>query len=151
MSLTKVQQEMIAPVPSNYALSSSSGSFSHSGDTNYTDVTNLSDSITTTGRLVKLELVADGSAPASIETSRSSAGSNSTLAFLRNGSIIAEQDLTISLAGSVTASDLAIPPGSCHHTDVIGAGNYTYSVQVKSSNSSTTVFVSNCKLMIRET
>lgn len=120
-------------------ISSSSGTFSYRG-VSYTDVTNLSVTITTEGRPVYLSLVADGSSSPGIL--QYTIDQYAFIAFARDGSRISIQRLD----GLKT-----VPPSCVSHVDTPSAGTYTYKVQVSNF---TAVFgdmkVERCKLIAVE-
>lgn len=130
------------------ALSSSCGAFT-SNATVYTDVTNLSISIVTTGRPVRIELTADGSNGgisadnAFIGNTTTSTGATFWLAFLRGGSIIAQ------MATSNNSQGSTLPPGSFSYMDYPAAGTYTYKVQCRATTA-TNWAVNKIKLLVYE-
>lgn len=132
------------------AISSSSGSFSTTS-ASFVDVTNLSVTITTTGRPIRLELIADSStSAASVQSVDASATStNSSFRFLRGTTSIAVHAIQISFSSvpSSTIIDL-IPSSIINHVDFIAAGTYTYKLQVNSTSASCRVF--NSKLVAYE-
>jgi hypothetical protein len=121
--------------------SSSSGSFSTTS-TSFTDVTNLSVSITTTGRPVIVAVVANpGSSNCNIQKSTAgTAGAN--FKILRDASTITDFRL-------LGADQCSIPPSSLSTIDAPAAGTYTYKVQAK-ADSSATASVVNCVLIAYE-
>jgi hypothetical protein len=139
--------------PTNYALSSSSGS-ANTTSSSLADVTNLSVTITTKGRPVVVKVVPDGSG-----TGGSSArfGVNASAsapavepygnwALLENGSVIAETQFRV----QVNSTFCTTPPSLEAFRDV-PAGTYTYKVQhrVLSANGSS-VITGACKLLAYE-
>jgi len=114
------------------AISASSGTFSTTS-TSFTPVTNLSVTITTTGRPVRIFLQSDGSAgnPTRVIVANTSTDPVSGFFLLYRGSTaIAEENMEIS-AGSPTAGQaLTIPASSIQFLDTPAAGTYTYSLQV---------------------
>ena len=115
-------------------ISSSCGSF-FTTSTTYTPVTNLSVSITTTGRPVVLMLMSDGSSNISSVGCGTSGGGSSIIyfAFYRGASQISQ-----SLVGVTLAADTSIyePPSSVQFIDTPTAGTYTYSLKVLTSATS---------------
>lgn len=118
------------------AVSASSASFSAAGAT-FTDVTNLSVTITTLGRPVKLSLQSDGLG----SVSRLTTDGESTLQFVRGST-----SLNQLYAGN---SNFSPPSSSFQHTDLVAAGTYTYKVQVKQA-AGTAVSVLNTVLIAHE-
>lgn len=128
-------------------ISNSSGSFSTSSVA-YTDVTNLSVTITTTGRPVLLMLQSEGSAGGRIGMDRGSDNASADVAFLRDGAIIASTRL-ITVATGASAVELKVPASSFSYVDVVAAGTYTYKVQVRIS-AAALVYVELVKLVAFE-
>ena len=134
------------------AISSSSGTFSSSSAT-YVDVTNLSVTITTSGRPVKLGLIsATTTGNASVARSNinvfvSGGSLRAAFKFVRDSTDIAVNDEQSDGTGT---AGLSIPSGSISHIDAVAAGTYTYKLQVCVSNASGTVEVRNCKLIAYE-
>lgn len=105
-------------------ISSSCGSF-HVTSAGLADVTNLTVTITTTGRPVMLMIMADQSGTDSYFQLQSTTGSNQgtmSLAILRGASIIMDNVIL------VDGGEMKIPP-SIIYLDPVGAGTYTYKVQ----------------------
>lgn len=131
-------------------LSSSSGNYTLTS-TSETDVTNLSVSITTTGRPVMMMLIPDGSFTGDSYIGASNgAGIAGTyyglFYFERDGSNIALVDF----GGTIPASALVrCPPSALAYMDTPAAGTYTYKVAVKGTTG-TTVYVQYCKLLVYE-
>lgn len=147
-----VTQDLLAPRATGttvgvggVAISGSSGAYSN-GSPTPVDVTNLSVTITTTGRPVAIILTADGSgSQANIGSSR---GTNNTIGFfniVRGASTISSSIIqSVIPAGSV---QIYSPPGSVAFTDVVGAGTYTYKLQAYALG---TVFIQFCQLVVYE-
>jgi hypothetical protein len=131
-------------------LSSSSGSFTNNTATvgSPADVTNLSVTITTTGRPVMLMLVADADTSnfAAISMTKSAGTNGAFITFLRGSTVIS--------INAINAFDAAVfyPPSAYQYVDVTGAGTYTYKVQVALSGtgSSETINVTHVKLLAFE-
>jgi hypothetical protein len=107
-------------------LSSSCGTFNTSSSS-LTDVTNLSVSITTTGRPVYLALVSDGSGNGCYLGSQeaSNAINVGEIAFLRGATEVARA------ACSYAPSFGRVMQGPPFHIDAAAAGTYTYKVQAR--------------------
>jgi hypothetical protein len=131
-------------------VSSSSAAFSTSS-TSYTDVTNLTVTITTTGRPVFLSLVSGdaGTSPAYIGGSTTGVAGvvDLFIKFLRDATTISEIQCrapTNSLIG------VGFPCGGFTHIDVPSSGTYTYKVQTKAQSPSVDVTVQRVKLIAYE-
>lgn len=114
-------------------------------------VTNLTVTITTTGKPINVYLQSfDGTGGGGVRISDSAnpggaAGIN--LSFLRNGVVVNSSNLLIG-AGGATAIQLGVPASSFSFTDIgLAPGTYTYTVQVQTV---LTVIVNNVKLVAYE-
>lgn len=118
------------------AISTSSGGFSTSSSS-LVDVTNLSVSITTTGRPVMVCLVAEGT-------------SFSFIFVTATGYIALIRDVTqiAGMAIGSSSSAVTIPPVGALTVDPVAAGTYTYKIQAKVSSG--TILVTGCKLIAYE-
>lgn len=132
-------------------LSDSSTNFT-SGSSSATDITNLSVSITTTGRPVFMGLVSDGSGNVSNLLITPTAGTTvvrSFYTFVRSGTTIAENEVGRVDNSSGSAQSIRVPVSSLSHIDVVAAGTYTYKVQVRCA-ADTGVGVNYAKLIVFE-
>lgn len=109
-------------------LSSSSGSFS-TASASYVDITNLTVTITTSGRPVQLALISDGS-DGTIKVAGNSAVLSSSSKLLRASSDIAFFPVSVTFPSASISNLFIVPVSSFSFTDVIGAGTYTYKMQV---------------------
>lgn len=136
------------PGVANYQISTSSGSFTTTS-TSFTAVTNLSVTITTTGRPVIIQLIPDGntSTGSYVRYDFGSGTNPGAMQFLRDASAINQFEV-----GMQTASVLTyLSPSSYMFFEVPGAGTYTYTVQVRvTSGGSGTFDVVNAKLLAYE-
>lgn len=121
-------------------LSSSSASFS-TGSTALTAVTNLTVTITTTGRPVWIGLIPDATTNAASVIQVNGSFGGGSLAFFRGTTDVA-------LIGLGAASSTSESASSFNTVDIVGAGTYTYTVKVNNLNGTT--FVSNAKLIAFE-
>lgn len=130
----KVADGAITPVKKSalgQQISASSGTFSTSS-ASFVDVTNLSVSITTTGRPVFIGLVADGDTTLlsylSVENGIGGTG-QANFQYLRGSTVIA----ITALQGPFVNSSIAtlIPVSSFSIIDTPAAGTYTYKMQAK--------------------
>lgn len=126
----------------NYQESTSCGSFS-STSASYVDITNLSVSITTTGKRVSIELMADGDT-----TNRAIfgvAGGDSLFFQIYRDSTV------ICTTGAIAPSGASVnlPVSSVTFKEKPAAGTYTYKIQGKTSSGSLWS-VSRAKLIVYE-
>lgn len=113
-------------------VSGSSGTF-NTTSTTPSDVTNLSVSITTTGRPVFIGMISDGSGSDSgLEADRTGLAAGVKILFLRGSTEIA-RNYTQWAVPSSGAYDFSWP-GTIFHIDVPAAGTYTYKVQAAQMN-----------------
>lgn len=128
-------------------ISSSSSSFSTSS-TSYVDVTNLSVSITTTGRPVMIALVPDSIDAARVAISAATGTADGQIAFDRGGTNISVFNINaVDAAGST--SQISIPASACKYVDTPSSGTYTYKCRAK-LDTGDFVLVYNCKLIAYE-
>jgi hypothetical protein len=124
-------------------ISSSSGAFDNNSGS-YADVTNLSVSITTTGRPVFLCLIPDGSTnPADIDTS-TAGGAQLTLRYMRGSTDIAYFSPINNTAGTPYSG------ASLVFIDPVAAGTYTYKLQNKGATAGDSCRVRYMKLVAFE-
>ena len=130
---------------------SSSSSFSTSS-TSYVDVTNLSVTITTTGRPVELRLVQDGLGVGGLSiASGTTISATATFKILRDSTDLCFH--LFSFNGGTTGANtftLQYPVSAINHLDVVAAGTYTYKVQMKMASASTTGTLNEAKLVAYE-
>lgn len=129
--------------------STSSGTFS-TASTSLVDVTNLSVSITTTGRPVFIGLISDGvgSTGYVVSDTTSGTGTSSNFCILRGAAVISTH--SVGLNGAAATRHAAfVPPGGVWTIDVPAAGTYTYKVQAKCI-SADTAGAFYCKLIAYE-
>lgn len=131
------------------ALSASSGNFSTTSST-LVDVTNLSVTITTVGRPVRLELVQDGSGNISTVDIGANGNCQGRFAFVRDATTLTLDAKFAITATGYTFSQISFPPSVISYTDVVAAGTYTYKLQARDLSGISTVSVKLCKLMAYE-
>lgn len=112
-------------------MSASSGSFSTSSTT-ATSVTNLSVTLTTTGRPVKIECVSDASGTIQLTQFSNNSSAQKTRAQIFRGSS------SLGVFDSIPAQTL--PTTVVQTLDPVVAGTYTYSIKIQSINSGTSNF-----------
>jgi hypothetical protein len=129
------------------AISASSGAYA-SAATSVTAVTNLSVTITTSGRPVFVGLVADGDTSQSnaARLGTSGSGTFSGYAIIKRDSTIISYNV---LPSNSTTSPL-LPPSMLNAVDAVAAGTYTYTVSTISQNAALSVLVEYCKLVAYE-
>lgn len=133
--------------------SSDSGSFTDTSGTDV-DVTNLTVSITTTGRPVFVGIIGNnnvgGSYVSAIATNAFPVPHPSALIkFVRGASVITTHLLEAIISGAAGANlSVTVPPTSFFHIEVPSAGTYTYKVQANSGSGS--IFVNECNLIAYE-
>lgn len=132
------------------AISNNCGTFTTTSST-FVDVTNLSVTITTTGRPVMIQLVSVGSSSGSqVSLIKNTAGAGNGAAgiqILRGTTGIA----LLSLAGYVDNAIITRLPGSAfYHLDRPAAGTYTYKIQTNRSGANQTTAVTETRLVAYE-
>lgn len=147
LSVTREKQEAVGQ-----QLSATSGNFTTSS-TSFVDVTNLSVTITTSGRPVVLILVSDGvssSNLAAVGISGTTAANDvaASIAFVRDATLVSFQVFQARATGS--GQNFWTPASGFSHTDVVGAGTYTYKVQVQRNAFNGNATVNYCKLLAYE-
>jgi hypothetical protein len=130
-------------------VSASCGGFSTTSGS-YVDVTNLSVTITTTGRPVLVKIQNDSANYGAI-TARSASPSylaDVWIRILRDSVVISEQYIGVSI-NPAHAQDYIHAAADFTHVDVVVAGTYVYKVQIRKA-SSDYVALTNAKLMAFE-
>lgn len=130
-------------------VSSSSGSFSTSAST-FTDVTNLSVTLTTTGRPVFVTAysvdTAGGASAGVIKCNTSLNNPVSCFAAITvDGSVASSNNFNLNTDGNGAGMTLSYPCSAISYFDLPSAGSHTYKMQVKGTSTSVTVI--NCKLV----
>lgn len=139
-----------------HQISSSSGSFTAAAAVVPTDVTNLSVSITTTGRPIFLGLMADTSTGLTGEVGAQvtalatyDTATSVVITMVRASTTIYSQRALVTVNGS-NLNIVTCPAGAFWVIDVPAAGTYTYKVQVNTGSVAHTAFVTNCKFIAYE-
>lgn len=127
-------------------LSSSSGGFTTTS-TSFVDVTNLSVTITTTGRPVMLMVL--GGTGSSLSVAKNGTPASCTFQILRDAVVVGQGNLSITATGATVVSH-DVPTGGLNTVDVVAAGTYVYKVQAKAVTATTTVGVGAAKLLAYE-
>lgn len=135
------------------AVSNGCGAFV-TANTTATDVTNLSVTITTSGRPVRLELITeDDSNESNVVINRTSSNlPRGYMWFVRGSSVIGRHELALNVDTSATENLIAIgwPPSAFAQIDFPSAGTYTYKIMVYNQNASSQFVVNYCKLVAYE-
>lgn len=129
---------------SNHVISSSSGSFTTTS-TSAVDVTNLSVTITSSGRPVCIAL-----SGGTLSSSSTSTTPVSYIEVVRGGSVLDTTRLQYNVSSAFSTAAIIIPASSLSYFDVQAAGTYTYKIRVYSFTSGTTTNVDNAKLVAYE-
>lgn len=132
-------------------ISSSCGNSACNGSASFVDVTNLSVSITTTGRPVFVGLISDGGGTQAFfgATRSNTASALALFTILRGATEISR--VAVNIAGADSSPNpltTYIPVGALFHIDVVGAGTYTYKVQQNGTTG--TACVNQAKLIAYE-
>lgn len=133
-------------------VSSSSSTFT-TASTTPVDVTNLSVSITTTGRPVVIALQPDGNASNSSSLALGGAGFQiyGTILLKRDSTTIAIWRVAVDVRTSATEdSELISVPASLTYIDAPAANTYTYKIQVNAELDTDTFYASYLKLVAYE-
>lgn len=126
-------------------ISSSSSNFS-TASSGYVDVTNLSVSITTTGRPVYIGLISDGTNFCNVYHALGVASANDVaIKFIRDST-----DIAIIQSATSSQLELYAPCSAFQTIDVPSAGTYTYKAQVRSSTAGVATGVNYAKLIAYE-
>ncbi len=119
------------PGAGGVVFSTSSGTFS-TDSTSYTDVTNLSVTLTTLGRPVRLFLdTADGTNESFLRAIVDTSASNPFAKYklIRDSTDIKITDLAMTSGSSSTSVQVVVPVGVIDHLDTPAAGTYVYKLQ----------------------
>lgn len=127
-------------------VSSSCGIFNHTGNVAVVAITNLSVTITTTGRPVMIMLIADGSASGNSEVVYIPGGSaqEAQIRFNRGATLVAQYGI------EATGSFLTIPASSYLFFDTPPAGTYSYTASIKLDATGDEIEVNYTKLAVYE-
>lgn len=137
-----------------FAISASSGGYTNA-TTTASNITNLSVTITTSGKPVMLMLISDGSGGtfadpnSSIGCSKVGDNCAGQINFKRGSTIIGSSILGGNGTGAVNYS-VTIPASSVMIVDPVAAGTYTYTATGFALSSGATILVGNVKLLAYE-
>jgi hypothetical protein len=133
-------------------VSSSSGSFSTTS-TSLIDITNLSVTITTTGRPVYICLVPSLTAASRVAANRSTTAlvAQAEITFVRDATTVFVCDMSIDASSlSSTSAYLSMPTSMFSQIDTPAAGTYVYKARTRALTTSTTVSVTEARLFVYE-
>lgn len=136
----KIADAQVTPVKivTNYLQSNSCGAYTNSSGV-LTAVTNLSVGITTSGKVVRIQLQPDGSGNSSSISITS--GQTGNMYVYRDGAEIANFELS-----PISPDGMRIPVSSISFTEAPAAGTYTYDIRVVTSS----ISISYCRLVVSE-
>lgn len=139
--------------PLGQQISTSSGSAS-TNSTSYTDVTNLSKSITTSGRPVWVGLMWDGTSSISsieVDSVVGGTGAVGNVRFVRGSTALNPAEFRIDAqSASSQALRFSWPVTSYFYIDPVGAGTYTYKVQYQIDSASNSILINGAILFVYE-
>lgn len=134
-------------VPLGQQLSASSGVYNTNTVLGLQPITNLSVTITTTGRPVMIALIADGTGIGFVKYTSVSGGGAGTITIQRGVTSIA------SMASPTTTSSTVqptIPSSAYQYVDIVGAGTYTYTANASLFAAADQMQVNATKLIVYE-
>jgi hypothetical protein len=134
------------PIPTDgIGISNTCGIFT-GGGTGEVQITSFNQTITTTGRPVRIELQSDGqgtSFQSYLQVLNPSAGAQTTFYIKRNGSYIS----TVVLAHNSANELLRVPPSAICFLDYVVAGTYTYSIHAAGAAAADQYVVRYCVMV----
>lgn len=152
-----VTRPMLAPVGQQI---SSACDFYTTTSTSIADITNLSVTITTTGRPVYLGIIHSGANGNGHISAIFNPGSLVSSAYVGFAVFFYRDSTQLSRAYSaneavfstteVDALSISLPPGSFWHIDTPSAGTYTFKVRAKLESNNSTISIANVKLIAYE-
>lgn len=125
---------------------------SNTTSTTAVDVTNLSVTITTSGRPVFIGLTADPSSSGrvGVYANASTGYVGGYCQIVRGASIISKNYISLGGSGTSNAWALYVPVSSVNMVDFPTAGTYTYKIQIYSAASTMNAFIEPCFLIAYE-
>jgi hypothetical protein len=148
-STTSVSTSTISVLEGGVAVSSGCGAFT-SSSASYTDVTNLTVTIKTSGRPVFVGLVSDPTDNNTLGIQGVSVTQASArVKLLRGTTTIAIYTVESANTAASATINLFVPASSVHAIDAVSAGTYVYKVQVQKV-AGTTVFCAYAKMVAYE-
>lgn len=136
------------------AISANSGNYIRT-NSSYQQVTNLSVTITTSGRPVMVMLTGGSSSTDGyLRVDKNGAAAvTGVLALLRakrDTTVISETQLFLGYPSATGLYAYRIPPSSFAHVDSPAAGTYTYTIEARSSSTNDTIWVEYVSLVVFE-
>lgn len=119
------------------------------GTGSFTDVTNLTVTITTTGRPVMLFLIGTTSDGQILAACSSGSSIFTQIQFVQGSTALANMAIAINAPGTTTPS-MSIPPSSVQHIDMPVAGTYTYKMQAQVVTGTGSITVNQTQLVAYE-
>jgi hypothetical protein len=147
-----ILQSHMSTAPAAIISSGDSGSFSTSS-TNYVNVTNLSATITTTGRPVLVRLIGPAATGANFIKVTNATGLTTgyygSLGITRDAG---DKRGLVALSGQRSGAStwIAVPSQSYWYVDVVAAGTYTYQMVAGVNNALVTIELTSCRLSVME-
>ncbi len=112
------------------------------------DVTNVSETIVTTGRLVFIGIIPFDSNGGQIGVIKNSTTSNyGIFSIKRDGAVI--YSTKIGVAGATAGLDLSLPPSTIWFVDIVSAGSHEYKLSAEPLAGST-MYAINCGMVLYE-
>jgi hypothetical protein len=135
----------------NFSISTTStGTFGTTSLT-YVDVTNLTVTITTTGKPVEIYLVpADAVAESYVGVTTPTTGTVAAGSFKLVRGVTDIGIYAVSISGASASLANYTPSGHIRFFDQPSAGAHTYKIQAKAANGTSSVGIFNCKVIARE-
>lgn len=131
----------------NTASSSASGGFTTSS-TSFVQPTNLSRSITTSGRPVLVMVQPDGvSSSCGFEVDGAGSVAIGYVSVSRGASVLGISTISSSVTGSPS---ITVPPSSIIAFDTPASGTYTYTIKIRVDNAAYTMAANNMRLVVME-
>lgn len=133
------------------AISSSCGNNFSTTNTSPTQVTNLSVTITTTGRPVQVMVLPDGTSNSNsvIRSQVTSGGQTASMFDIYRGTTqIAE--VAVGMGNLSSLANIFVPSSSLHTLDIVAAGTYTYTVQIYVGGGANQAIINNSILVAYE-
>lgn len=134
-------------------LSASGGLITTTVQPSFDDVTDLTVTITTTGRPVFVGIIPDGGSSTGVIRANNiggaATGGGAYYKIDRGGTTVLFSELTI-VGASATLIRTIVPCSSLYTIDVVGAGTYTYQVKIAAIASGSVAAIQNAKLIAYE-